>query len=133
MAKADLRGVVAAASKRDLALTRVEVDAPGDQVIVPLISDDAVLGYRVAVPVVVDAGTDGRWTMYADPASGEPLVRHNRLHWATGTVSLDVPVRYPGGGRADYPAARAQVTVDGGTATTANDGVLSWTRNQRCR
>ncbi|HEX7839201.1 MAG TPA: hypothetical protein VF469_17105, partial [Kofleriaceae bacterium] len=36
------------------------VTLPGDEVVLPLVADDAVLGYRLAVPVTVDGGARGR-------------------------------------------------------------------------
>ena len=116
------------ATRRDLALGAVGARPAGDEVIVPLVGDDAVLGYRVAAPVEVDAGHAGRWIVFADPATGEPLVRQDLVRRADGVIVLDAPVRWPGSGagRRDYPAQRARVTVDGATATTGMDGRVSW-------
>ncbi len=115
------------ATVTDLGLRTARASAPRGAVIVPLVADDGVLGYRVAVPVDVDAGADGAWTVYADPRSGEPLVRVARAHFATGTVVYDAPVRWPGTGRQDYPAVRAGVVVDGASVFTAADGLVTWT------
>ena len=115
------------ATARELALPGATASA-GAPVILPLVADDHVLGYRVATPVEVDAGTGGRWTVYAEPATGEPLVRVSRVRWADGVLVYDVPARYPGGGRVDLPAARAEITVDGAAATTGGDGALTWGR-----
>jgi MYXO-CTERM domain-containing protein len=113
-----------------LGLPAAKVVAAGDRVIVPLIADRGVLGYRIAVPITVDAGADGQWLVYAEPTTGEPLVRVNQQHLAEGVLHYDAPIRWPGGGRQDYPARRAQVTVDGGAVTTGEDGALTWTREQ---
>lgn len=118
------------ATAADLALPDPRARRAGEAVIVPLVGDDGVLGYRLAVPVEVDAGADGAWLVYAEPRRGEPLVRVARTHWATGTVTYDAPIRWPGGGRQDFPARRTNVTVDGFPATTAQDGVVTWGREQ---
>jgi len=123
-----LAGEALAATTRDLALARASARAESAAVILPLIADDRVLGFRVALPVDVDAGTAGHWMVYTDAATGEPLVRVDHMHRADGTLLYDVPIRYPAGGRVDIPAARAKVTVDGAAVTTSDAGALSWAR-----
>ena len=126
----DVGESVRAATVRDLALPRARATAAAEPVILPLVADDVVLGYRVAVPVDVDAGRDGRWLVYADPSSGEPLVRVNQLRRAEGTLVYDVPVRYPAGGRTDLPAGQVDVIIDGAGTTTTAGGGLTWNREQ---
>jgi len=116
-----------AATVRDVGLADAQVGAPAAPVILPLVADDRVLGYRVAVPVAVDAGASGRWTVYADPATGEPLVRHQDLRFASGTVQYDAVDRWPGGTRHYVAAARVQAQVNGDPQTTGADGKVSWT------
>ena len=45
---------------------------------------------------------------------------------ATGTLLLEVPVRWPGGARVNAPASNAQVLVNGVTTTADVAGVLTW-------
>jgi MYXO-CTERM domain-containing protein len=117
-----------AATTRELGLGTARASAAAEPVILPLIADDEILGFRLALPVDVDAGLTGRWTVFADVTTGEPLVRVDRVRRADGTLLFDVPVRYPAAGRADMPAARARITVDGSAVTTGVDGVVTWSR-----
>lgn len=108
------------------------VAAVGDAepVILPLIGDDAVLGYRVVVPHQVEGGAAGRWTLYADPLTGEAVSFESQSFYATGKLLLSVVNRYPGnpqGPRLMLPANRLNVTVGGVAATTAEDGTVTWT------
>jgi uncharacterized protein (TIGR03382 family) len=116
-----------AAVQRDLALPGAPVSPPGDEVVLPLIADDAVVGYRRAVPVTIDGGADGRYLAYADPITGETLAaRQLNLYTSpSATVLYHGVDRYPAKGRIDRPAAFAHVTVSGAAATTTHDGVLA--------
>ena len=118
-----------AAIATDLAVdpARVTAAAPGTYAIVPLIGERGVLGYRLAVPVEVDAGPDGRYQLWTDPQSGAPLVRRALHRYASGTVQFDAVVRWPGRPRQLFPAPGLQVTVAGATATTGADGQVTWT------
>jgi cysteine-rich repeat protein len=95
-------------------------------VILPLVADDRVLGYRAVVPVDVDAGAHGRWTVYADAASGATVARHDERRYSTGTVQYDAVVRWTGRPRALYPAQRMHAQVDGAPATTDDSGNVTW-------
>jgi hypothetical protein len=114
--------------RRELALPAAPVAPPGDEVVLPLVGDDAVLGYRIAVPVTIDGGADGRYVAYSDPSTGETLaVRQMNLYASSsGTVLYHGVDRYPARPRIDRPAATAHLTVGGAAQTTTHDGLLSW-------
>jgi hypothetical protein len=127
MTAAVLQDRTTTALRRELALPAAPVSAPGDEVILPLVADDAVLGYRVAVPVTIDGGAAGRYLAYADAATGETLaVRQMNLFASpTGTLLYHGVDRYPARPRIDRPAALAHVTVGATAETTAHDGTLA--------
>jgi uncharacterized protein (TIGR03382 family) len=115
--------------RRELALPDAPVTAQGDEVILPLIGDDAVLGYRIAVPVMIDGGSDGRYLAYTDPATGETLAVRQMNLFAFGTVLYHGIDRYPGRPRIDRPAPLAHVTLNGAPETTSSLGQVSWPDN----
>ena len=117
----------AAALRRDLALPTAPVSAPGDDVILPLVADDAVLGYRLATPIQIDGGADGRYLAYVDPSTGTPLAVQQLNRYATGTLRYLGVDRHPLRGRRALPAHRAHVAVGAVPQTTTSDGGLSWT------
>jgi cysteine-rich repeat protein len=86
---------------------------------------------RVHTPVVVRVMVDtaqpaGRWAVYLDAQSGARVAREQLLRFANGTLLYNAPVRYPGAGRQDYPAAYASLWLDG-IATSADPlGTVSW-------
>src|SRR5690606_14882367 len=79
----------------------------------------------LAVPVAADRPLT-RATVWLDAVTGEPVARRDDLRSATATLLYDTPVRWPGGARAAYPAARAAVTLDGTATTTDDDGLATW-------
>lgn len=112
---------------------RVAVDLPvapvteaGDEVVLPLVGDDAVLGFRLARPLTIDGGGEGRYLAYADAATGEILAVHQQNLYASGTVRYRSVDRHPGNPRIDRPAPNAFVMVSGTPTTTAADGSVSW-------
>jgi cysteine-rich repeat protein len=122
-------GVGAAAStavELGLRLDRVSSGAAGPLTIIPLVGDDGVLGYRVAIPVEVDGGAEGRWQVFADPATGSPLVRRSLTRFGAGTVAFDAVERWRGRPRRNFPAPRLDVTVGGTSVTTGADGGVTW-------
>lgn len=121
-----LRERVTAAVRRELGLPEASAAPRGDLVVVPLIADGGVLGYRLCAPVVVDGGAAGRYFAYADAATGAVVAAHLLDAYATATVRYRVVDRYPGRGRMDVPAARAYMTIDGAPATTTADGLVAW-------
>ncbi|HMG22158.1 MAG TPA: hypothetical protein VK607_12595, partial [Kofleriaceae bacterium] len=126
LAGSAFRDRTAAALRRDLGLAGAPVTPPGDEVVLPLVSDDAVLGYRVALPVTIDGGAAGRYLAYGDPATGEVLAVQQLNLFSTGEVLYHAVVRYPALPRIDRPAPRAHVGFDGAAAITSAVGELSW-------
>jgi len=124
--KSVLRARATAAARSALGLPDAPVSEPGDAVILPLVGDVAVLGYRVAAPMTVEGGAGARYLAYADPASGALLAVRQLDEFATGTVVYNGVDRYPQHGRVDRPAPRAFVTLDGAAVTTGLDGSVSW-------
>ncbi|HET9621954.1 MAG TPA: hypothetical protein VFP84_11345 [Kofleriaceae bacterium] len=125
LARGVLQMQATAAAQRALALPAAPVGAPGDEVVLPLVADDAVIGYRLAVPVTIDGGADGKYLAYADPATGEPLATRQMNLYASATLLYHGVDRYPERGRLDRPAAFAHVIVDGAAMTTSHDGAVS--------
>jgi hypothetical protein len=111
-------------------LPAAPVRSLGDDVVLPLVADDSVLGYRVAAPFEIDGAAQGRYLAYADPATGSILAVHQVNEFATGTVNYHGVVRYPGRGYVDRPAPRAHVTVDSSPQTTTQIGGISWSPDQ---
>jgi len=126
LASSVVRDRTAAALRRELGLADAPVTPPGDEVVLPLVSDDAVLGYRVAVPVTVDGGAAGRYLAYSDPATGELLAVQQLNLYSTGEVLYRAVDRYPALPRHDLPAPRAHVGFDGAPVITSAVGELSW-------
>ncbi|MEZ4398667.1 MAG: hypothetical protein R3B06_01515 [Kofleriaceae bacterium] len=107
------------------------VRAVGPRVIVPLLAeptdDRPTVTYRVARVITLDlAAPRGRWDVYVDDATGAPLARTQLLRFGTGTLRYDAPVRYPGGGRQDFPAVGAAITAGGSPVTTDAAGSFSF-------
>lgn len=100
-------------------------------VILPLVRDTGAT-YREAVRVVVDGQQPvGRWNVYLDATTGEPIAREQLLKFQqatrTGTIRYNSPERHPGASRVDWPARTASLIVDGAAAETNNSGEVSWT------
>lgn len=124
---ANLKARRAASLRKTLQLTDAPVtDSDTDEVILPLVADDSVLAYRVARPLTIDGGAEGRYLAYADAATGETLAVRQLNTYATGTVLYRVTNRWPQNGRIDVPANRAHVVVNGVQQTTNEAGVISW-------
>lgn len=108
-----------------LALPHAPASPLGDEVVLPLVARDAVLGYRAARPLTLDGGAAGRYLAYVDPASGAPLAVVQLNAYATGRVRYRSVERYPGRGRVDLPAQRAQLLVNGAPQTTDAAGQVT--------
>lgn len=120
----------ATAAIRDaVTLPGAPVISNGDDVVLPLIGESAVMGYRLVSPFTIDGAADGRYQAYVDPTSGDVIAVHQLNEYATGTVLYHGTNRYPGRGRKDYPAVRAHVNV-AGAYTTGEDGMITWTDGQ---
>ncbi len=91
--------------------------------ILPLVGANGAIDYRevVSLEVVLDAPI-GRWQVYVDAATGQPLARRSLLHWAE--LQMNTWQRSPIGSRTNFPAAFLDVTVDGQPSSTDVDGTL---------
>ncbi|HUJ59892.1 MAG TPA: MYXO-CTERM sorting domain-containing protein [Kofleriaceae bacterium] len=124
----------AVVSARALPLLRAAValpDAPvtslGDDVILPLVGDAAVLGYRRVAPMQIDGGAQGRYLAYADATTGAIIAIHQVNEYvSSGTLDYHTPDRYPGRGYLDHPAPRAYITIAGAQQTTSQAGGVTW-------
>jgi fungalysin metallopeptidase (M36) len=124
-----LKDHATATLRRELALPDAPVTAPGEEVVLPLVGDDAVLGYRIAVPVTVDGGAEGRYLAYSDPVTGATLAVRQMNLFASGTLLYHGVDRYPARPRIDRPASLAHVRLDGAPQTTSPSGQVSWGDN----
>ena len=114
-------------SLRDaVALPAAPVVANGDDVIVPLVADGGVRGYRLASPFTIDGGAEGKYLAYVDPTSAGVLAVQQLNDYALGTVDYLGTNRYPGRGRVPYPAPRVHGMVAGLAETTNDAGGVSW-------
>jgi len=127
MPSAAFRDQAASALRRQLGLAGAPVTPPGAEVVLPLVGDDAVLGYRVAVPLTIDGGATGRYLAYGDPATGAILAVQQMNLYDTATLRYHAIVRYPALPREDRPAPLAHIALDGVAQTTTTDGVLTLT------
>ncbi|MEO8703128.1 MAG: hypothetical protein ABI867_23990 [Kofleriaceae bacterium] len=121
-----LAQVATANLKSELMLPNAPVATHGDRVVLPLVADDAVLGYRIATPMQIDGGIEGRYLAYVDPETGEILAVHQQNLFANGTVLYRTVDRHPGNPRIDQPAHTAQISVGGVAQTTSPLGAISW-------
>src|SRR5689334_14415985 len=128
LARAALQAHAADNLRRELDLAAAPV-SPGDEdeVVLPLVGDGGVYGYRLAAPMMIDGGADGRYLAYVDPSTGAVLAVRQQNFYATGTVLYRGVNRYPARGRVDRLARRARVTVGSAPQTTSSNGVLAWT------
>lgn len=110
-----------------VALASAPVSLEGADVILPLVGDDAVVGYRVVTPMSIDGGAEGRYTGYLDPATGQVIALVQKNQYATATLLYRGVDRYPGRGRIDRPATRAHVTVNSVPTITSPTGLVTWT------
>ncbi len=112
--------------RRDLELPDASVTAPGTELVLPFVADDAVLGYRLVRPMTIDGGAEGKYLAYVDPASGDVLAVHQQNRYATGQLLYRSVDRNPLRARVDRPARTAKVTLGGVAQTTGVDGTLTW-------
>jgi hypothetical protein len=129
MSRASIHTRATAALRRELELATAPVTEPSDEVVLPLVADDTVLGYRLARELTIDGGADGKYLAYADASTGEVLAVQQMNAYATGTVLYHAVDRYPSRVRIDRPAPLAYVTLNGSQQTTSQDGSVSWSTN----
>jgi len=112
--------------RHELVLPGAPVTPAGDAVVLPLVGDYAVIGYRHALPMEIDGGAEGRYLAYVDPTSGAVLAVVQQNMYATGTVKYHGVDRYPARGRIDRPAQRAFIQLNSIPQTTTLAGNVSW-------
>lgn len=96
--------------------------APGEVSILP-----TDRGLRTVRAVTVElAAPRGRWDVYVDAATAEPVAHVSTLHTGTGQLRYLAPVRHPGGGRMAYPAAHAAVRILAQDATADATGAVTF-------
>ncbi|MDC0670775.1 DUF4215 domain-containing protein [Nannocystis radixulma] len=95
--------------------------------ILPLVDDERVRGYREVLRVTVAATAPvGRWAVYVDAATGEPVAREQLLRFASGNLKINAPVRGPNGQRLEFAAANLGVVVNGAATVTSITGAVSF-------
>lgn len=115
------------------ASAQVAAVGAAEPMVLPIIGDTAVLGFRVVVPHQVEGGPAGRWRLYADVRTGETVGFESQSFYGSGKLLYNVVNRYPGnpaGARLELPANRINVTVGGVAATTGLDGTITWAGEQ---
>lgn len=105
-----------------LALPSAPVASLGPEVVLPLVGDSAVLGYRVVAPMQIDGGADGRYLAYVD-RSGDVVAVKQQNFYATGTVEILGLDRWKGHPRVPRPMQYDNTSI----GTTADDGTLALT------
>jgi MYXO-CTERM domain-containing protein len=92
--------------------------------ILPLIGVGGAIEFRevVSLEVVLDAPV-GRWQVYVDAATGQPLARRSLLHWAE--LQINTWQRSPLGSRTNFPASFLDVLVSGQPDSTDAAGQLT--------
>ena len=133
LAASALRARATTGLRAALALPNAPVTATGADLVLPLVTDDAVLGYRLVTPFTIDGGVDGRYAAYVDPASGDVVAVQQLNEYATGTVLYHGVDRYPDRGRIDYQARRAHEIVNDVPTTTSETGGLDWSPDSQAQ
>ena len=107
------------------AATTATVTAVDGPIILPQI-DGRRRSDREVLRVQIDGQRPvGRYNVYVDAATGEPVAREQTLHFATATIKFDVPTRGPQGDRADFAATRLKVSVGDVPGVTDSEGALT--------
>jgi len=83
--------------------------------------------YREVVRVDVQSEAPlGRWWVYLDAETGEPVARESRMHYASGLVFYNVAERSPIFPRSDRPVPSTQHLVDGAPQVSDAVGFVSF-------
>ena len=110
-------------------LDRARVDTSmSTPMILPLVGVGGAMELRevVTLEIVLDrasAGPMGRWLVYVDAATGQPIARRSLMHWAE--LQMNTWQRLPTGPRTNFPASFLDVLVSGQPATTNSSGQLT--------
>ncbi|MEQ9322010.1 MAG: hypothetical protein RIF41_22770, partial [Polyangiaceae bacterium] len=106
---------------------KASITAHDGPFILPLVTKGSVIGYRAVARVTVElASPQARFDVFVDIADGSVVAREQTLHFATGQVLYNAPVRYPLSDRQDYPAAEAALTVEGQAAAADLNGNVAF-------
>lgn len=98
-----------------------------EAMILPVLRAGYPVDYRVVTRVRVDSYQPrGQWDVYIDVTTQQPVARRQRLHFGTGTVQYNAPVRWPGGTRQAYAVPFANFTVNGQATEADANGQLQW-------
>jgi len=104
--------------------TRGAVEGP---LVLPV--GDASTGPRHREVLRVDVESEaprGRWHVYLDAETGEPVARVSRMHYASGLVFYNVAERSPMFGRSDRPAPSTEHVVDGLSQVSDTTGLVTF-------
>ncbi len=101
------------------------VSAPKQgRAILPLVRGGSIAYHAVDIRDV-GAGPDAM-RIYVG-LDGREVARESRVMDASGSLTYNAAVRYPGSTRTDVPAPSANITVNGSSTTTSSSGAFSWT------
>lgn len=126
---------IAAAKAQDRARAWILADAAATATagavagpfILPVVVAGQKLRYHEVLRVTVEASAPvGRFAVYVDARTGDPVAREQLLHFASGTIAFQVPQRGPQGPRVDAPATLLSVFVNGAGASTDTAGVVGF-------
>lgn len=98
--------------------------------ILPIVSRGSISYQTVARVTVEERAPMGRWHVYVDALTGEPVARKQMLRFAEGAIEYNVPERYPGGPHINAPARDTSILIDTVPAATNGSGLLSWLGDQ---
>lgn len=103
---------------------RVRVNAPmSAPMILPIVSQTGAIDYREVVTIEVSSSQPlGRWLVYLDAATGQPIARRSLLHWAE--LNIKTYQRGPLTPRVDFPAVQLEVDVAGQPQLTDASGFV---------
>lgn len=95
--------------------------------ILPLIGLHGVNDTREVRTVTVESTAPiGRWEVFVDATTGEPVARRQMLMFGQGTVLYETPIRGPHSARANFPGSHANQIVDGLPALSDSSGAVTW-------
>ncbi|PRQ03134.1 DUF4215 domain-containing protein [Enhygromyxa salina] len=104
--------------------SRVSGQASAATMILPLVASGGAIEYREVIPLEVSLDQPvGRWLVYVDAASGQPIARRSLVHWAE--LEIGTWRRSPLGPRQSFAAAQMQVSVNGQVSFTDANGQLA--------
>lgn len=123
-ARARARGFVIDGFSPRTVRTKGTVEGP---LVLPV--GDATTGPRYREVLRVDVESEaplGRWHVYVDAETGDPVARESRMHNASGLVFYNVPERSPIFARSDRPTPLTQHVVDGANQVSDAVGFVSF-------